>query len=86
MKIALAQINPTVGDFGGNLRRIARAVRRAEEGGILLRPSDHYVMVNGHAPNAVRMALAGDVGLAQLETGLRDLAGLLGDYSTDMAV
>lgn len=36
MKIALAQINPTVGDFGGNLRRIARAVRRAEEGGARL--------------------------------------------------
>lgn len=30
MKIALAQINPTVGDFGGNVRRILRAVRRAE--------------------------------------------------------
>jgi DNA-binding transcriptional MocR family regulator len=66
--------------------RASTFTRRAEEGGILLRPSDHYVMVNGHAPNAVRMALAGDVGLAQLETGLRDLAGLLGDYSTDMAV
>lgn len=33
MKIALAQINPTVGDFAGNVKRIVRAVRRAEKGG-----------------------------------------------------
>lgn len=33
MKIALAQINPTVGDFVGNVRRIVRTVRRAEKGG-----------------------------------------------------
>ena len=33
MKVALAQINPTIGDFRGNVRRILRAVRRAERGG-----------------------------------------------------
>lgn len=33
MKIALAQINPTIGDFAGNVRRIVGAVRRAERGG-----------------------------------------------------
>jgi NAD+ synthetase len=36
MKIALAQINTTVGDFSGNVRRILRAVRRAEKGGASL--------------------------------------------------
>ncbi len=29
MKIALAQINPTVGDFNGNLEKIVAASRRA---------------------------------------------------------
>ena len=31
MRIALAQLNPVVGDFEGNARRILEAVRRAEE-------------------------------------------------------
>jgi len=30
LRIALAQVNTTVGDFGGNLRRIEDAVARAE--------------------------------------------------------
>jgi NAD+ synthase (glutamine-hydrolysing) len=33
MKIALAQINPTVGDFSGNVEKIAAFARRAEERG-----------------------------------------------------
>ncbi len=33
MKIALGQINPTVGDFSGNSRRIVETARRAREGG-----------------------------------------------------
>ncbi|HVZ84270.1 MAG TPA: NAD+ synthase [Terracidiphilus sp.] len=36
MKIALAQINPTVGDFTGNLEKIAAASRRAAEQGARL--------------------------------------------------
>ena len=36
MKIALAQINPTVGDFGGNLEKIVAASRRAAEQGARL--------------------------------------------------
>ena len=31
MRIALAQLNPVVGDFTGNAARILDAVRRAEE-------------------------------------------------------
>ena len=31
MRIALAQLNPVVGDFEGNTKRILDAVRRAEE-------------------------------------------------------
>src|SRR5438046_2583592 len=33
MKIALGQINPTVGDFSGNARRIVDNARRARESG-----------------------------------------------------
>ena len=33
MKIALAQINPTVGDFDGNARKILDFAKRAEQGG-----------------------------------------------------
>ena len=36
MKIALAQINPTVGDFSGNLDKIVAASRRAAEQGVRL--------------------------------------------------
>jgi NAD+ synthetase len=36
VKIALAQINPTVGDFGGNLEKIAAASRRAAAQGARL--------------------------------------------------
>jgi NAD+ synthetase len=36
VKIALAQINPTVGDFGGNLEKIVAASRRAAEQGARL--------------------------------------------------
>ena len=31
MRIALAQLNPVVGDFEGNAKRILEAVRRAEK-------------------------------------------------------
>ena len=31
MRIALAQLNPVVGDFDGNAKRILEAMRRAEE-------------------------------------------------------
>lgn len=33
MKIALAQINPTVGDFSGNLKKILLFLKKAEKGG-----------------------------------------------------
>jgi NAD+ synthetase len=36
MKIALAQINPTIGDFSGNLARIGAMVQQAKDGGARL--------------------------------------------------
>ena len=66
--------------------RASTFARRAEAADVLLRQADQYAMVTGGAPNAVRMALAGDTSRARLETGLRALAGLLASPPSDMAV
>jgi len=36
MRIALAQINPTVGDIAGNVRKHLEFISRAKEGGATL--------------------------------------------------
>lgn len=72
-----------------NLRsgwRASTFARRAEEAGILLRQADQYAMVTGRAPNAVRMALAGDASRDRLHDGLARLAALLAAPPNDMAV
>lgn len=66
--------------------RASTFARRAEEAEVLLRQADQYAMVTGRAPNAVRMALAGDAPRERLEKGLRCLAGLLASPPNDMAV
>ncbi len=66
--------------------RASTFTRRAEEAGVLLRPADQYAMVTGRAPNAVRMALAGDTSRERLSEGLQSLAGLLVRPPNDMAV
>lgn len=66
--------------------RASTFARRAEEAGILLRSADQYAMVTGRAPNAVRMALAGDAPRDRLEAGFHTLAGLLRRPPNDMAV
>ncbi len=66
--------------------RASTFARRAEDADVLLRQADQYAMVTGRAPNAVRMALAGDSSRVRLEAGLRRLAGLLASPQNDMAV
>lgn len=66
--------------------RASTFARRAEEAGVLLRSADQYAMVTGRAPNAVRMALAGDSSRARLEQGLESLCSLLAWPPNDMAV
>lgn len=66
--------------------RASTFARRAEEAEVLLRQADQYAMVTGRAPNAVRMALAGDASRQRLEEGLRSLADLLAVPPSDMAV
>ena len=66
--------------------RASTFARRAEEAEVLLRQADQYAMVTGRAPNAVRMALAGDSSRVRLEEGLHRLAALLASPLNDMAV
>ncbi len=66
--------------------RASTFARRAEEADVLLRQADQYAMVTGRAPNAVRMALAGDSSRVRLEEGLLRLARLLASPQNDMAV
>jgi DNA-binding transcriptional MocR family regulator len=66
--------------------RASTFTRRAEEAGILLRSADQYAMVSGRAPNAIRMALAGDSARDRLEAGFQTLVGLLRRPPNDMAV
>ena len=66
--------------------RASTFTRMAEDEGVLVRPSDQFAMVSGRAPNAVRIAVVGDIARAQLEAGAAALAGLLPRPPLDMAV
>ena len=58
----------------------------AEEASVLMRSADQYAMVHGRAPNAVRLAVAGNCTRADLERGVGMLARLLANPPNDMAV
>lgn len=66
--------------------RASTFTRMAEDEGVLVRPSDQFAMVHGRAPNAVRVAVVGDIPRTQLEAGVAALAGLLPRPPRDMAV
>ncbi len=66
--------------------RASTFTRMAEDEGVLVRPSDQFAMVHGRAPNAVRVAVVGDIPRAQLEAGVAALASLLPRPPRDMAV
>lgn len=51
--------------------------RAAEAEGVLVRPSDEFAAINDLAPNAVRLAVAGQISLERFESGLAVLARLL---------
>jgi DNA-binding transcriptional MocR family regulator len=57
---------------------VAAAARR----GIALTPSSTFAIAHGHAPNAVRLALA-PPSLEQLDSGLRTIVSLLGTKEED---
>lgn len=52
-------------------------VREAEAAGVLVRSADEYALSHGRAPNAVRLAFAGNVTAEAFEQGIATLAGLL---------
>ena len=54
--------------------------------GVLMRSADQYAMGHGRAPNAVRLAVAGNCTRADLERGVGMLARLLANPPNDMAV
>ena len=66
--------------------RASSFAQQAEEAGVLMRPADQYAMVHGRAPNAVRMAVAGNATRADLASGVETLARLLASPPSDMAV
>ena len=78
MKIALAQINPTVGDFSGNLERIVCASRRAAAEGARLTVFSELVIC-GYPPADF---LEKPSFLARCRTAVDELAAATGELST----
>lgn len=66
--------------------RASAFTRRAEGEGVLVRPADEYALVGGRAPNAVRLAVAGNLPRATFEAALAKLVRLLRNPPSDLAV
>ncbi|PKP69913.1 MAG: PLP-dependent aminotransferase family protein [Alphaproteobacteria bacterium HGW-Alphaproteobacteria-4] len=66
--------------------RASTFTRMAEAEGVLLRSADEYALVDGHAPNAVRIALAGGVSEERFGRALATLARLLANPPGDLPV
>ena len=58
----------------------------AEAAGVMVRSADEYALIHGRAPNAVRVALSGNVSLAGFEDGIARLARLLGQPPAELMV
>ena len=66
--------------------RASTFARMAEAEGVLLRSADEYALVDGHAPNAVRIALAGGISEERFSRALATLARLLANPPGDLPV
>ena len=66
--------------------RASTFAKAAEDLGVLMRSADQYAMGHGRAPNAVRLAIAGNCSRDDLERGVGILARLLAAPPSDMAV
>jgi DNA-binding transcriptional MocR family regulator len=66
--------------------RASAFARMAEDQGVLVRSADQYALSNGRAPNAVRLAIAGEIPRQQFEAGLAALGYMLPRPPNDMAV
>ena len=66
--------------------RASALLRPAEARGVLVRSADEYALVHGKAPNAIRIAIAGNAPLADFEAALKVLAELLARPPSDLLV
>jgi DNA-binding transcriptional MocR family regulator len=66
--------------------RASTFTRMAEAEGVLVRSADEYALNHGRAPNAVRVAIAGDVPRARFDGAVDTLARLLASPPRDLAV
>ena len=66
--------------------RASSFTRMAEDMGVLVRSADEYALFHGRAPNAVRLAVVGNIPRQQYESGLAELAHLLPRPPSDLAV
>lgn len=66
--------------------RASTFLRTAEARGVLVRSADEYALVHGKAPNAVRIAIAGNIGHDDFVAALRKLAELLAKPPSDLLV
>jgi DNA-binding transcriptional MocR family regulator len=66
--------------------RASTFVRMAEARGVLVRSADEYALVHGRAPNAVRIAIAGNLPRPDFEAAMQVLADLLARPPSDLSV
>jgi DNA-binding transcriptional MocR family regulator len=66
--------------------RASAFVRAAEKAGVLIRAADQYALTHGRAPNAVRLAFAGNVATERIAAAGQALSALLLRPPADMAV
>lgn len=66
--------------------RASTFLRTAEARGVLVRSADEYALVHGKAPNAIRIALAGNIPMASFATAIRTLSELLAKPPSDLLV
>lgn len=66
--------------------RASTLARAAEAEGILLRTADEFALVHGRAPNAVRMAVPGNIPRTRFDAGLVTLARLLSNPPAELPV
>lgn len=66
--------------------RASAFTRAAEAAGVLVRPADEYALIGGRAPNAVRLAIAGNIPRLSFDDALAKLSQLLRNPPGDLAV
>ncbi len=66
--------------------RASAFARAAEGAGVLVRPADEYALIGGRAPNAIRLAIAGNIPRAAFDDALAKLSDLLRRPPGDLVV